>query len=98
MDYIKLIKSIKQRPKFFLKSTSIEELDAFLRGVSYANYFSGEEDLFMIFRNKWIPSKFETNAGDWVEIVKNNIPNTDIFECFFDLWNDFLIEFNSGNI
>jgi hypothetical protein len=93
MNYIDLIKAIEQRPKFFLKSLDIEELDAFLRGVSYANFLKGEEkDLFKEFRDEWIPSKFATDTNDWIEVVKQNQNDKSLLEYFFYLWNTFISE------
>lgn len=94
MNYIELVSAIKSRPKFFLRETNIYELDAFLRGVSYVNFSNGVNgDLYKLFTNEWIPSKFGNITHDWIDALTNNENYVDPFEYFFILWDEFKKEF-----
>jgi hypothetical protein len=90
MNYNELITSIRNRPNFFLRNKDILELDAFLRGVSYASFSeSQKDDQFRKFKDEWIPSKFEDYTHDWIEAIIKSKDCGDPFDYFFVLWNEF---------
>ena len=89
INYKELISAIQSRPKFFLREETIDELDAFLRGVSYANFTQGHEDDFKSFTNEWIPNNLDGFVHDWVETVKSQATDRSSFDMFFELWDTF---------
>ena len=91
MNYIELIESIYNRPKFFLRDKNIYELGAFLRGVSYANFAQkNEKDMFRTFTDEWIPKTFKNRSHDWIETIVQHDEKNEPFLYFFILWEDFL--------
>lgn len=94
MNYIDLIEAIKTRPKFFLRDENIYELDAFVRGVSYANFVEkSDTDTFRTFTDDWIPNNFKNHRHDWVETITQLDERNDPFSYFFTLWDNFLIDY-----
>jgi len=91
MNYNELIITIEKRPKFFLRNENLRELDAFLRGFTYANFIedSSKTNEFDRFKNEWIPSKFSSYTHDWVETIEQESQGILPFQYFFELWKQF---------
>ncbi len=90
IDYNSLICAIEKRPKQFLRNEDIYELDAFLRGVSYAIFqFENQIDEFRMFKDEWFPKFFKSYTHDWVETLNKEKGEKKSFDFFFELWKEF---------
>lgn len=92
MDYNDLIKSIEKRPGFFLRNQNLEELDAFLRGVSYVNFVQENANQFRDFCENWFPRTFPKYTHDWLVTLREMSNEKNDWELFFELWDRYITE------
>lgn len=95
MNYIELIALIEKRPKFFLRNQNLEELTAFLGGISYVNFTQENNDQFRDFWQNWFPRTFPECTHDWLTTLKEMARNKDEWQLFFEIWNRYVYEKNN---
>lgn len=92
MDYIFLLNSIEKRPKFFLRNPNLDELNAFLRGISYMNLNQGNSDQFRNFYENWFPNTFPECTHDWLTTLREMSDCEGEWELFFEIWKRYIHE------
>lgn len=96
MKMFELITYIEKRPLMFLKTESITELDAFLRGYIFYKDHQGnldqEDKKFAEFKNFWVKKKLnlpehESFSGCLLQKSENE---SEALSLFFKLWSEYL--------
>lgn len=92
MNYNELMESIEKRPGFFLRNKNLEELDAFLRGVSYMNFVKEKADKFRDFCDNWFPNTFPEYTHDWLVTLREMSNTENEWGLFFEFWKRYIHE------
>jgi len=92
MNYKHLIESIEARPGFFLRNPNLDELNAFLRGISYINFAQGNMDQFRDFYENWFPRTFPQCTHDWLTTLREMARVEDEWKLFFEIWKRYIQE------
>lgn len=97
MNYNELMESIEKRPGFFLRNKNLEELDAFLRGVSYMNFVKEKADKFRDFCDNWFPNIFPEYTHDWLVTLREMSNTENEWDLFFEFWKRYIHESEQKN-
>lgn len=92
MNYKDLIEAIEKRPRFFLRNQNLDELSAFLGGISYMNFIQGNTDQFRDFCDNWFPRTFPEYTHDWLITLREMSDGKDEWELFFGIWKRYITE------
>lgn len=97
MKVEEIISAIQKRPKFFLFNNCLWELDAFIRGVEYYQFASGEpteSSKFKMFKNEWLQSRLGLDEkSNYIQcLMFVSVNSMDAFDNFFVYWNEFINE------
>lgn len=92
MNYKDLLEAIEKRPGFFLRNQNLDELNAFLRGISYLNFVQGNPDQFRDFYETWFPRTFPQCTHDWLTSLRGMSKGKDEWQLFFEVWNRYILE------
>lgn len=92
MNYKYLLDSIEKRPGFFLRNPNLDELSAFLGGVSYLNLSQGNSDQFQDFYANWFPRTFPECTHDWFVTLREMSDGKNEWELFFEIWKRYINE------
>ncbi|WP_293067302.1 hypothetical protein [Okeania sp. SIO2B3] len=98
IGFYELIRKIRKRPALYLGKPSIDHLQVFLDGYTFARRelgvpLSQEEEYFEKFQ-EWIESKYNLpDTQSWMKIILfYSADERDALERFFDLFEEFIGE------
>jgi hypothetical protein len=96
MNYKDLIEAIEKRPRFFLRNQNLDELSAFLGGISYMNFVQGNTDQFRDFCDNWFPHTFPQYTNDWLITLREMSDGKDEWGLFFEIWERYITEYGQN--
>lgn len=98
INYKDLMQAIEKRPAFFLRNQNLDELDAFLRGISYMNFVQGNPDQFRDFYEIWFPRTFPQCTHDWLSTLREMPDAKGEWQLFFEVWNRYILEHEKNSM
>jgi hypothetical protein len=95
-SYREILKLIREKPTLYIRQRSIFALHVFLLGWYVRSpQMTSDREIMMAFQD-WIQKKYRINSTQsWADIILfYSINDAEAFEKFFELFDEFMQEYN----